>query len=143
MIVGLETPQNGSVTVPQTTKITTMFQENRLLSWLTVRQNVELVLPTPNTGLVEWCLSAVVLDGQGDNYPAELSGGMQRRVALARALAHGGDVLLLDEPFNGLDEALKARIVLKIKERFAEKTIFLVTHSESEAALLDSILTTI
>jgi len=143
LLAGLETPQSGSITVPQMAKITTMFQENRLLPWLTVRQNVALVLSTPNEALIDWCLAAVELDGYTQKYPDELSGGMQRRVALARALAHGGDILLLDEPFNGLDEALKERIAPKIKERFEGKTIFLVTHSEQEAALLDGILTKI
>lgn len=143
LIAGLETPQSGSVLVPKEVQITTVFQENRLLPWLTVRQNVELVLPTTNEALVDWCLAAVELEESAEKYPAELSGGMQRRVALARALVYGGDVLLLDEPFNGLDEALKARIALKFKERFAEKTIFVVTHSEKEAALLDGILTKI
>ncbi len=141
LIAGLGAPQSGKVVVPQAAKVTTMFQENRLLPWLTVRQNVALVLPTPNEALVDWCLAAVELDESVKKYPAELSGGMQRRVALARALAYGGDILLLDEPFNGLDESLKERIAPKIKERFAEKTIFLVTHSEQEAALLDGILT--
>ncbi len=141
LLAGLETPQSGTVTVPQGAQITTVFQENRLLPWMTVRQNVELVLPTPNKTLVDWCLAAVELDESAKKYPAELSGGMQRRVALARALAYGGDILLLDEPFNGLDKALKERIAPKIKERFAKKTIFLVTHSEQEAALLDGILT--
>lgn len=143
LLAGLETPQSGKVTVPKTAKITTMFQENRLLPWLTVRENVELVLPTSNDDLVDWCLAAVELGEYAKKYPAELSGGMQRRVALARALVYGGDILLLDEPFNGLDEALKERVAPKIRERFEGKTIFLVTHSEKEAALLDSLLISI
>lgn len=143
LIAGLETPQSGTVTVPKQLKIATMFQENRLLPWLTVRQNVALVLSGANEELVDWCLEALELAEHQEKYPAELSGGMQRRVALARALVYGGDILLLDEPFNGLDEELKMRIALKIKERFAEKTIFLVTHSQSEAALLDGVLTSI
>ena len=137
LLAGLETPTAGTIHRPNG-QITLLFQENRLLPWLTVRQNVALVLPVPNEALVDWCLSAVELTQNAEDLPSALSGGMQRRVALARALAYDGDILLLDEPFTGLDDALKVRIAAKFKERFADKTIFLVTHSADEAALFEA-----
>lgn len=136
LVAGLEKPQTGTVCVPLNCQTAVVFQENRLLPWLTVRKNIRLVMPIPNDSLVEQCLSAVELTAEAEQYPASLSGGMQRRVALARALAYGGDILLLDEPFTGLDDALKERIAKKFCERFAGKTIFLVTHSSEEATLL-------
>ncbi len=136
LIAGLEKAQTGTIYLPQSCRTTMVFQENRLLPWLTIRKNIELVLPAVNDFLVTECLSAVELEAEAEQYPAALSGGMQRRVALARALAYGGDILLLDEPFTGLDDALKERIAKKIRENFAQKTIFLVTHSYEEASLL-------
>ena len=72
----------------------------------------------------------------GGQFPKELSGGMQRRVALARAMAFGGDVLLLDEPFKGLDEALRARIAGRIRGVFP--LTVLSVHDETEAELMDA-----
>ena len=71
-------------------------------------------------------LAQMELEAEMDKYPAELSGGMQRRVAIARACAFGGDILLLDEPFKGLDEALAGRIMGRV---FAAAPLtVLVTH---------------
>ena len=135
LIAGLEVPTSGSV-CREDGRIAMVFQENRLAPWLTVREN--LLLVTDDTDAVDKALSAVSLQDTADRYPDELSGGMQRRVALARALAFGGDLLLLDEPFNGLDDALKESVANALRERFAEGLIVLVTHSLDEAALFDA-----
>ena len=68
--------------------------------------------------------------------PREMSGGMQRRVSLARAMAFGGDILLLDEPFKGLDEALRGRIAARIRGQFP--LTILSVHDRAEAALMDA-----
>ena len=78
-------------------------------------------------------LQAMEIDGPG-LYPHEMSGGMQRRVALARAMAFGGDLLLLDEPFKGLDEALRARIAARVKNQFP--LTVLSVHDQEEAELM-------
>lgn len=135
LIAGLETPTDGTVRC-DAQRIATVFQENRLAPWLTVREN--LLLVTDDVNAVEEALVAVSLKEAAEQHPNELSGGMQRRVAIARALAFGGDLLLLDEPFNGLDEALKVSIAAKLRERFAGRPIVLVTHSLDEAALFDA-----
>lgn len=137
LIAGLETPSDGTIRC-DAARIAVVFQENRLIPWLTVRQNVELVLNEPDSALVDDCLRAVSLEHAAEQLPEELSGGMQRRVALARALAFGGDLLLLDEPFNGLDETLKAHVAAALRERFANCPIVLVTHSHDEAALFEA-----
>ena len=136
LIAGLETPTAGTVTCTEDERIAMVFQENRLAPWLTVRENLALV--TGDTAAIDQALQAVSLADDADRYPDELSGGMQRRVALARALAYGGDLLVLDEPFNGLDDALKMQIATALRTRFAHCPIVLVTHSEEEAALFQA-----
>ncbi len=138
LLAGLEKPSSGTIHRPDSQKVAMVFQENRLAPWLTVQQNVELVLPDSDPAIVADCLAAVSLSDHADCYPHELSGGMQRRVAIARALAYGGDLLLLDEPFNGLDDNLKAQIATALCQRFDHCPIVLVTHSAEEAALFDA-----
>ncbi len=133
LIAGLETPQSGTVTRRDGLRTAVVFQEHRLFPWMTVEQNVTAVCPSED---ITPYLEAVDLIDARDKYPAELSGGMQRRVALARALAYGGDLLLLDEPFTGLDPALRVRIAEAIRKRFADACIVLITHDIEDAALL-------
>lgn len=134
LLVGLEKPQSGSIVRPENIRISTVFQEHRLLPWLTVEENVRLVCPQEPETVLE-CLEAVSLSEAKHLYPDELSGGMQRRVALARALAYNGDVLVLDEPFSGLDDSLRNRIATYIQKQFGHKTIVLISHSPEEFEL--------
>ena len=133
LIAGLEAPTAGTITTEKDTKVSMVFQENRLLPWLTAEENVALVCH--DTVRTEEALRAVLLWDERDKYPEELSGGMQRRVAIARALAYGGDILILDEPFTGLDQALCRSIAEEICRKFNDKLILLVTHSEEEARM--------
>ncbi len=133
LMAGLEEPQSGTIHRPAGLRTAVVFQENRLFPWLTVAQNA--ALGCPNADPLPY-LQAVELADVRCQYPSQLSGGMQRRVALARALMFGGDLLLLDEPFTGLDSALRARVADAINERFAGKSMVLITHSPEEAALL-------
>ena len=127
---GLLKPQKGEI-VNSFEKISYVFQEPRLFPWLTVKENLLAVMnkkdkDTEKTVLE--CLTLVGLEDALDKYPDELSGGMKRRVSLARALAFGGDVLLLDEAFNGINEDLAKRILKKITEEYRDKLIIAVTH---------------
>ena len=81
-------------------------------------------------------MAAMGLTGCENQPVRELSGGMRRRVAILRALLCGADVIFLDEPFKGLDEATKALVVAETKRLCAGKTVLLVTHEEKEAAMM-------
>ena len=113
-------------------KISFLFQEDRLLPWQSAQKNVELV--SDAVAAKYWLEQMEIPDGS--QMPRELSGGMQRRVALARAMAFGGDILLLDEPFKGLDEALRERIAERIKGIFP--LTVLSVHDAVEAELMDA-----
>ena len=130
VLAGLLEPSAGEIAGLQDKKVSFLFQEDRLLPWLTADKNVEIVsdLETARRWLREMEIDEV------HQYPREMSGGMQRRVALARAMAFGGDVLLLDEPFKGLDEALRERIASRIRDVFP--LTVLSVHDAEEAALM-------
>ena len=133
--LGLMEPTEGSV---ENTfrKTTAVFQEPRLLPWRTALQNVNLVLGDGKQTLetAKKYLKQVKLEDAMDKYPRELSGGMQQRAALARALAAEGDLLVLDEPFKAMDEALRGQVMALVNKTNA--AILLVTHEESEAKAL-------
>ena len=133
--MGLMKPTEGSVeNTYQTTSA--VFQEPRLLPWRTALENVNLVLGDRKDTLktAEIWLSRLGLSDAADKYPRELSGGMQQRVAIARALAVNGDLLILDEPFKGLDEALREQVIGEVSR--TEAAVLLVTHDRQEAELL-------
>lgn len=119
-----------------------LFQEVRLMPWLTAIQNVALVAGGDRRRAAE-ALADVSLEGSADCFPHQLSGGMQRRVALARAIAHEPQLLLLDEPFVSLDRPAAEQLhdlLLRYWVR-AKPTIVLVSHNLDEAlALADRVL---
>ena len=133
LISGLIKPQSGEISSDYK-KLSFMFQEDRLLPWLSALKNVEAVLPSGNRDKAGLLLQEFGLGGEMHARPSELSGGMRRRVALARALAYGGDLLLLDEPFKGLEPALIRRLSAFIQKECG--TVYVITHSENEAELL-------
>lgn len=138
LIAGLETPHSGRILRVDGKKIAMVFQENRLLPWLTAEENVAAVCN--DRSRVSAALEAVSLTEACWKYPDELSGGMQRRVALARAMAYGGDILILDEPFTGLDEELSISVAAHLRQQYAHKLTILVTHSDTEPALFEAAL---
>tara|TARA_R110001583_G_scaffold158239_1_gene310202 strand:- start:8817 stop:9572 length:756 start_codon:yes stop_codon:yes gene_type:complete len=115
-----------------------VFQQPRLMPWLTVNENIQLVLPTAQNKKIETLLAQVGLADKGDYYPKQLSGGMQRRVAIARAFAVNPELILLDEPFNSLDAptAAKLRLLLVNLCKSCGSTVIFVTHDLSEAIYL-------
>lgn len=149
-IVGLLTPDSGSVTVKDGARIGYLFQGGALLAWLTVRENVALPLrETTDLGdgeidrLVENALRAVGMEDSADKYPSEISGGMVKRAGLARAIVRNADVVLYDEPTSGLDPVTSRTIYRLIRRLNAEQgiTSLVVTHDLAGAcAIADRIL---
>ncbi len=126
-----------------------VFQEPRLLEWATVSDNLSFALnawgvpEAQHQERIDRYLSKVGLDGEQDSYPLNLSGGMQQRVGIARALAVESDIILMDEPFSSLDEitAQQLRDDLLDIWRDSDKTILFVTHNIREAIYMsDKIL---
>lgn len=107
-----------------------MFQDDRMLAQATVAENIRFVNPAAD---VSELLEAVELTGCEAQLPQELSGGMRRRVALARTLGYESGVYFLDEPFKGLDSELKDRVARRVFDRLRDKTVVFVTHDRAEA----------
>ena len=132
---GLLFPQSGLIT-HHAKKISFLFQENRLLPWFTVLENMLAINKDK-----EYCIS--VLEELGlfhieKKLPIELSGGMLRRVALARAIVYEGDIFLLDEPFVGIDLEKKQQIISFLKQKLLHKLCFIITHNIEEALALSA-----
>ena len=144
LISGLDQNFEGSVTIDGGTPSTGptpgyMFQSSRLMPWLTVRQNVELVQPEgDSTSKVIDLLREIGLEEFVDVYPGQLSGGMRRRVALARAIVNEPPLLLLDEPFLSLDSPIANRLRRLLLEVWGRRsaTVLFVTHDLREALFL-------
>ena len=117
-------------------EISYLFQEDRLLNWFSAKENVMLV--EPDKEKAEYYMTVFGVDEFADKKPQELSGGMKRRCALARALAFEADVYLLDEPFRGLDEQNADLVRKEIIELGKEKIVILVTHDELDLTKLNA-----
>jgi ABC-type nitrate/sulfonate/bicarbonate transport system ATPase subunit len=143
IIAGLDRDFEGSVALPAHGTLGMVFQEPRLLPWRTVEQNVRLAAPHAAGAVLDTLFQTLGLGAHRDHYPGELSLGLARRVALARAFAVGPDLLLLDEPFVSLDDALAARLRDELAELVGRRpvTTLLVTHNIEEAiGLADRLL---
>ncbi len=125
LIAGLERPDCGDIHLAGQ-GISYLFQEDRLCEEYSALKNVELV--TGNVQEAEKALSSLLLKEDIYKPCKELSGGMKRRVALVRAVVAGRDVLLLDEPYNGLDEANRERVAQYISEKTKDNIVLMATH---------------
>ena len=133
LAAGLLFPKKGKI-ISFDEKPTFIFQEDRLLPWFTALENLTAVNIEKKRAF-EY-LEKVGLGDSADKYPEELSGGMCRRLSIARALAFGGNVFFFDEPLRGLDIKTSSEILSLIKTETAGKTAFIITHSPSEAFAL-------
>ena len=131
LIAGLEKPTSGEIRLGG--RVTYLFQEDRLLPWLNLLDNLTLIGADRQRALR--VLESVGLADAG-KFPDELSGGMRRRAAIARAICAGGEILLLDEPFTGLDAGLRGRSAEALKREFADAAVIMVTHIQEEAEIM-------
>jgi len=117
-------------------KISYIFQEDRLLDNLTVKQNISYVTGT-DEGISD-ILNLIEMDSTENLYPKQLSGGMKRRVSMARAFAYPSNLILMDEPFSNLDLNLKIKLIKMFKTLWKNnnKTTVFVTHDLDEAIML-------
>lgn len=128
IIAGLEKADSGNVTIRDNTRKTYVFQENRLLENISVLDNILAVSPDEERAM--YFLKGCKLEEEKDKKAGKLSGGMKRRLAVARALAYGGDIYFLDEPLRELDEDTLKQTARLIKEEIRGKTAILITHDE-------------
>ena len=138
LLAGLEKPQGGTVTGLEGRERAILFQENRLLPWRTAEQHITDVLPRQRRGEAAAWLALAELEGEAEAFPAALSGGMGRRLALARCLALGGALYLLDEPFAGVDPERAARILERV--RALGTPVVLTSHQDGVLALADRVI---
>jgi ABC-type nitrate/sulfonate/bicarbonate transport system, ATPase component len=134
LILGLETPEDGEILLPEGARLSCVFQEDRLVNHMSAVKNCRLVLRGQDEKIIETLTKL----GLGDSMhkPVRLlSGGMARRVSVARALAANADIVIMDEPFKGLDEDTRARAAGVIQEALRGRTLLLVTHDPDEAVV--------
>lgn len=140
LIGGILQPDSGQCSGFTDRKFSYIFQEPRLLPWKTVRGNIEFVLPeglapTERKEKADELIRRVNLCEFANYYPGQLSGGMKQRVSIARAFASSSDIILMDEPLNGLDFSLKQNMLKWFSQIWQadRRTVIFVTHDIDEA----------
>lgn len=144
IILGYIKPSNGEITtggkkIQDSGKDRIPIgQENDLFDWMTVHQNMRIA--TCDEGMISKCLKMVHLNTVRDVYPVYLSGGMKKRVSLARAIAANPDIIIMDEPFASIDHQLKIKLHEDVTQihKTLNNSIMLVTHDIEEALFLSS-----
>ncbi len=134
LLMGLCKPDAGKVVSDRDIRFSAVFQEDRLLEQMNAVSNVALVTRAPRAEIESLLLRLGLARNCFSQPVATFSGGMKRRVALCRALMADSDILVLDEPYKGLDEDTKQRVMKVTAEATTGKTVLLVTHDPEEGA---------
>lgn len=132
LLLGLRKPDSGKIILPHGLKFSVVFQEDRLIEHMTARDNLLLTTGREKEE-IDGVLSALSLNPEETASVKTYSGGMKRRVALARGILYKADVLLLDEPFRGLDAETREQAMELVKNSWRGRLVLLVTHDEQEA----------
>lgn len=135
LVMGLEKAEG---IVEGVGEVSAVFQENRLIDDISAIDNIRLVLNNVPILDIEAELQKLLPKDCIHQKVSELSGGMQRRVAIVRAIMKQGNTVCLDEPFTGLDDDNKANVYSYIKESLNGRTALVVTHNKEEAKALDA-----
>ena len=140
ILLGLEKPDSGVVSMPKDCRWSAVFQEDRLLEQLDAAGNLRFALGAAYEEQAACLLlEELGLETAAGKSVRDYSGGMRRRLALARALLAPFDALVLDEPFSGLDGENRNRAIACIRRETAGKPVLLVTHDESDVAALEAV----
>ncbi|MEG0368940.1 MAG: ATP-binding cassette domain-containing protein [Hungatella sp.] len=141
ILLGLEDADSGTISGRNGRRMAAVFQENRLCETYSPLANVLLVTdPSYTETMVRAELCRLLPEESITRPVSTLSGGMKRRTAICRALLAPSDIILMDEPFTGLDEQTKQQVMTYIQEKSAGKLLLISTHQEEDIALLGGIL---
>ena len=133
LLMALERPDGGGIAGLDGLRMSAVFQEDRLLPYLTAAKNISVAAGCTETA-AEKALLQVGFDPEDLKKNAvQLSGGMARRVSIVRAMLTSGDAVLLDEPFKGLDDLTREKVMQFVKENLKNRTTILVTHDPRDA----------
>ena len=138
ILCGLEEPDSGTIAMPEGTRFSVVFQEDRLCANLSPIANIRMVAPGVKREEILVALEELGLSGCDQQPVRELSGGMKRRIALLRALFADYDVLLLDEPFSGLDTATRDMVIAYLRKKTQGKTVIVITHDPEDSQRLSA-----
>lgn len=136
ILAGLTKPDSGSVELGAR-RVSMVFQEDRLLPWETALDNAAIAGDRSHAMLL---LTRMGLEADAEKLVRELSGGMQRRTAIARALAFGGEICIMDEPLKGLDEETREQVLQVILDELRGGLLIMVTHDPGDLRKADLVL---
>ncbi len=140
LLLGLVKPDEGEISISSDTRFSVVFQEDRLMEHLSAYENLRLTTGCRRTEIFS-ALEALGLNPADRSPVKTYSGGMKRRVALSRGILFRADVLLLDEPFRGLDEETREQAIAYLMRQWSDRLIILVTHDEEEARRMGAVQT--
>ncbi|NLC18923.1 MAG: ABC transporter ATP-binding protein [Clostridiales bacterium] len=144
LIMGLIKPDSGTIEGCRGKAIAAVFQEDRLIEHWDAEKNIRLVCDkSVDSEQIREELQKVGINDYKSKAVGSFSGGMCRRVALVRALMARSDIVILDEPFKGLDDAVKMQVIEYLKTKTRGKTVIVITHDRTDAALLNADLITL